>query len=229
MTDPARCSSCGLPLDLPGPEGLCPACLLRMGLAAGAATTGGAAPPRGPRGEPARGSSGAGADPTAKPQPPDATDLDATIRPVGAPAGGRRLDMAAARADVPAVIGPYHLLQALGEGGMGVVYLAEQREPLVRRVALKLIKPGMDTREVLARFETERQALALMDHPHIARVLDAGLAPGNRPYFVMEYVAGIPITDSCDRHRLANVQRLQLFLRCTGPSGSRTRRGRARG
>ena len=86
----------------------------------------------------------------------------------------------AAAAAVPGVIGPYHLLQVLGEGGMGIVYLAEQREPLVRRVALKLIKPGMDTREVLARFEAERQALALMDHPSIARVLDAGLGPGDR-------------------------------------------------
>ena len=115
-------------------------------------------------------------------------------------------------ADVPRVIGPYHLLQSLGEGGMGVVYLAEQREPLVRRVALKLIKPGMATREVLARFEAERQALALMDHPHIARVLDAGLGPHHRPYFVMEYVAGLPLTDYCDRHRLRNAERLQLFL-----------------
>ena len=95
---------------------------------------------------------------------------------------------------------------------MGLVYLAEQREPLVRRVALKLIKPGMDTREVLARFEAERQALALMDHPSIARVLDAGLGPGDRPYFVMEYVAGIPITDYCDRHRLPNAERLPIFL-----------------
>jgi WD40 repeat protein len=117
-----------------------------------------------------------------------------------------------ASAGVPSVIGPYHLLQALGEGGMGLVYLAEQREPLVRRVALKLIKPGMDTREVLARFEAERQALALMDHPNIARVLDAGLGPQNRPYFVMEYVAGVPITDYCDRHRLRNAERLQIFL-----------------
>jgi serine/threonine protein kinase/tetratricopeptide (TPR) repeat protein len=115
-------------------------------------------------------------------------------------------------AAVPADIGPYHLLQALGEGGMGLVYLAEQREPLVRRVALKLIKPGMDTREVLARFEAERQVLALMDHPNIARVLDAGLGPGERPYFVMEYVPGLPITDYCDRHRLRNPERLQIFL-----------------
>jgi serine/threonine protein kinase len=116
-------------------------------------------------------------------------------------------------AELPGVIGPYHLLQVLGEGGMGLVYLAEQREPLVRRVALKLIKPGMDTREVLARFEAERQALAFMDHPNIARVLDAGLGPNQRPYFVMEYVAGIPITDYCDRHRLRNADRLQIFLR----------------
>jgi WD40 repeat protein/serine/threonine protein kinase len=153
-------------LDPPGPGGLCPICLLKMGMDAG-------------------------------------EGLDTSGAPTSA---------AAAPGAVPAVIGPYHLLQVIGEGGMGLVYLAEQREPLVRRVALKLIKPGMDTREVLARFEAERQALALMDHPNIARVLDAGLGPGDRPYFVMEYVAGIPITDYCDRHRLRNAERLQIFL-----------------
>ena len=165
MSDTGRCTSCGLLLDPPGPGGLCPVCLLKMGLDASAGTE------------------GAGTE---------------TVSP-GA-------------AEVPGVIGPYHLLQVLGEGGMGLVYLAEQREPLVRRVALKLIKPGMDTREVLARFEAERQALAFMDHPNIARVLDAGLGPGERPYFVMEYVAGVPITDYCDRHRLRNTERLQIFL-----------------
>jgi len=95
---------------------------------------------------------------------------------------------------------------------MGRVYLAEQREPLVRRVALKLIKPGMDTREVLDRFELERHVLSLMDHPGIARVLDAGLGPDQRPYFVMEYVPGMPINDYCDYHRLRNAERLAIFL-----------------
>ena len=100
-------------------------------------------------------------------------------------------------------IGPYKLLEEIGEGGMGVVYMAEQREPVRRRVALKIIKPGMDTREVIARFEAERQALALMDHPNIAKVLDAGATDSGRPYFVMELVNGVPITDYCDQNHLA--------------------------
>src|SRR4051794_10939854 len=98
-----------------------------------------------------------------------------------------------------AVIGPYKLLEEIGEGGMGVVYMAEQTHPMRRRVALKVIKPGMDTRQVIARFEAERQALALMDHPNIARVHDAGTTQSGRPYFVMELVRGLPITEYCDR------------------------------
>ncbi|MBI3469664.1 MAG: serine/threonine protein kinase [Planctomycetes bacterium] len=109
-------------------------------------------------------------------------------------------------------VGPYQILQVLGEGGMGVVYLAEQKEPVRRRVALKLIKLGMDTKEVIARFESERQALAMMSHPHVAAVLDAGATEHGRPYFVMDYVPGIPITDYCDRHRLAVRERLELFV-----------------
>jgi serine/threonine protein kinase/flagellar biosynthesis regulator FlbT len=111
-----------------------------------------------------------------------------------------------------AVIGSYHLLQQIGEGGMGEVWLAEQKQPVRRRVAIKLIKAGMDTREVVARFESERQALALMDHPAIAKVFDAGSTPQGRPYFVMEYVTGIPITDYCDKHKLTTRQRLELFV-----------------
>src|SRR5262245_39074711 len=111
-----------------------------------------------------------------------------------------------------AVIGPYKLLEQIGEGGMGVVYMAEQTRPVRRKVALKIIKPGMDTRHVVARFEAERQALALMDHPNIARVLDAGATESGRPYFVMELVKGIPITDYCDRNRLAIEDRLELFV-----------------
>ncbi|MBU1674691.1 protein kinase [bacterium] len=110
-----------------------------------------------------------------------------------------------------ASIGPYRLLETLGEGGMGVVYLAEQREPIRRRVALKVIKLGMDTREVIARFESERQALAMMNHPNIACVLGAGTTEAGRPYFVMEHVPGVPITDYCDRHKLTTRQRLELF------------------
>jgi WD40 repeat protein len=109
-------------------------------------------------------------------------------------------------------IGRYKLLSVLGEGGMGIVYLAEQTEPVRREVALKVIKPGMDSRRVLARFEAEQQALALLEHPHVARVYDAGLAPSSRPYFVMEHVKGIPITEHCDKYRLTVEQRLRLFL-----------------
>jgi serine/threonine protein kinase len=108
-------------------------------------------------------------------------------------------------------IGPYQLFQLLGEGGMGEVWLAQQKAPLQRTVALKLIKAGMDTKAVIARFEAERQALALMDHPSIAHVFDAGSTPEGRPYFVMEYVPGLPITEYCDKHRLTIQQRLQLF------------------
>lgn len=109
-------------------------------------------------------------------------------------------------------IGPYKLLQQIGEGGMGVVYMAEQKEPVRRKVALKLIKPGMDTRQVVARFEAERQALAMMNHPNIAKVLDAGTTDGGRPYFVMELVKGAPITNFCDEQKLDTRQRLQLFV-----------------
>jgi hypothetical protein len=108
--------------------------------------------------------------------------------------------------------GPYKTVCLLGRGGMGSVYLAEQQRPIRRQVALKVIKPGMDSREVIARFESERQALALMDHPNIARVFDAGTTHNGRPYFAMEYVAGIPITEYCDRNRLTNRERLELFI-----------------
>jgi serine/threonine protein kinase/tetratricopeptide (TPR) repeat protein len=115
---------------------------------------------------------------------------------------------------VGAAIGPYTLLSVLGEGGFGVVFLAERRKPMVQRVALKVIKPGMDSARVVARFEQERQVLAMMDHPNIARVLDAGATPppASRPYFVMEYVKGEPITRYCDRQRLSIRQRLELFI-----------------
>jgi WD40 repeat protein/serine/threonine protein kinase len=110
------------------------------------------------------------------------------------------------------VIGPYKLLQQLGEGGMGTVFLAEQTDPVQRQVALKIIKPGMDSKQVIARFEAERQALALMEHPNIAKVLDAGTTATGRPYFVMELVKGVPLTRYCDEHRLTLRQRLELLL-----------------
>jgi serine/threonine protein kinase/tetratricopeptide (TPR) repeat protein len=114
-------------------------------------------------------------------------------------------------------IGPYRLIQMLGVGGMGEVWRAEQTEPLHRTVALKLIKAGMDTKAVVARFDSERQALALMEHPNIAKVFDAGATPEGRPYFVMEYVHGFPITDYCDKHRLTIKERLRLFVQvCEG-------------
>jgi serine/threonine protein kinase len=109
-------------------------------------------------------------------------------------------------------IGPYKLLQQIGEGGMGAVYVAEQEHPVKRRVALKIIKPGMDSAQVIARFEAERQALALMDHTHIAKVLDAGTTDAGRPYFVMELVKGVPITKYCDELHLSLRERLELFV-----------------
>jgi WD40 repeat protein/serine/threonine protein kinase len=181
MTSADRCPHCGTERTPGAPLSLCPACLLKAGLAA---------PTDGPPME-----TGGG----------DAEAPTYEARPASQPARGGGFG-------APDHVGPYHILGVLGEGGMGIVYLAEQREPIARRVALKLVKPGMDSREVLRRFEAERQALALMDHPHIARVLDAGIGPGGTPYFVMEYVPGLTITDYCDRHRLTNAERLELFL-----------------
>src|SRR6267154_3332084 len=109
-------------------------------------------------------------------------------------------------------IGRYKLLEKIGEGGCGVVYMAEQEVPVRRRVALKVIKLGMDTKSVIARFEAERQALAMMDHPNIARVLDAGATETGRPFFVMELVRGIRITDYCDQNHLNTARRLELFI-----------------
>ena len=133
------------------------------------------------------------------------------------PIGDEVTDATAGRSSSPAEktgdrIGRYKLLQQIGEGGCGVVYMAEQEEPVRRRVALKVIKLGMDTKQVIARFEAERQALALMDHPHIAKVLDAGATATGRPYFVMELVRGIKITDYCDENNLPTGERLTLFM-----------------
>jgi WD40 repeat protein/serine/threonine protein kinase len=110
------------------------------------------------------------------------------------------------------VIGPYKLLEQIGEGGFGMVFMAEQMQPVRRKVALKVLKPGMDTRQVVARFEAERQALALMDHPHIARVFDGGTTASGRPYFVMELVRGVPFTAFCDHNHLSIRERLGLFM-----------------
>src|SRR5579884_2081406 len=110
------------------------------------------------------------------------------------------------------VIGPYSLMEQIGEGGMGLVFVAEQQQPVRRKVAFKVIKPGMDTRQVVARFEAERQALALMDHPNIAKVLDGGTTDSGRPYFVMELVKGVPITEYCDQNQVSIRERMELFV-----------------
>ena len=128
------------------------------------------------------------------------------------PGLGCTVDLPAASEQPGTVIGPYKLLQQIGEGGMGTVFMAEQTQPVQRKVALKVIKPGMDSRQVIARFEAERQALAMMDHVNIARVFDAGATEAGRPYFVMELVHGVPITKYCDDNHLTPRQRLELFV-----------------
>ncbi len=152
-----------------------------------------------------------------KPGDPGDAFTEGPTRPIETqvPTAARTIDFGESVAG--ANIGPYRLLELVGEGGMGEVWLAEQKVPVRRRVALKLVKPGMDTREVVARFQSERQALALMDHPAIAKVFDAGSTPHGRPYFVMEYVVGVPITTYCDEHKLTTCERLELFIRvCEG-------------
>ncbi|HTK76070.1 MAG TPA: serine/threonine-protein kinase, partial [Gemmataceae bacterium] len=130
----------------------------------------------------------------------------------GAVAPARAVDLPPVHEAPGTVIGPYKLLEQIGEGGFGVVFMAEQARPVRRRVALKVLKPGMDTRQVVARFEAERQALALMDHPNIAHVFDGGETLSGRPYFVMELVRGVSITDFCDQNHLSVRQRLELFV-----------------
>src|SRR5260221_12157317 len=133
---------------------------------------------------------------------------------------GAFLNGAGATSDLPGrdehvgsvLVGKYKLIEEIGEGGMGIVYMAQQTEPVKRAVAVKVIKAGMDTKGVLARFEAERQALGPMDHPNIARVLDAGPTEGGRPFFVMELVKGTPITQFCDERKLTPRQRLELFV-----------------
>jgi serine/threonine protein kinase len=142
-----------------------------------------------------------------------AHDRLAIVHPAGrAPRLAATVDEPAVSESLGTVIGPYKLLQQIGEGGMGAVFMAEQTQPVQRKVALKLIKSGMDSRQIVARFEAERQALALMDHPNIAKVHDAGTTEDGRPYFVMELVKGVPITRYCDERRLTPQQRLELFV-----------------
>ena len=122
------------------------------------------------------------------------------------------------------IIGPYKLLEQIGEGGFGVVYMAEQQQPVRRKVALKVVKPGMDSRQVFARFEAERQALAIMDHPNIAKVFDAGATDSGRPYFVMELVKGEPITEFCDRNQLPRASASSYSARFATPSSTRIKK-----
>jgi serine/threonine protein kinase len=141
------------------------------------------------------------------------TAHDAASNFLHLPANGDTTESSAFLSETPgAIIGPYKLLQQIGEGGMGVVFMAEQEQPIQRTVALKIIKPGMDSRQVIARFEAERQALAMMEHPNIAKVLDAGTTESGRPYFVMELVKGVPITEDCDQKHLTIRERLELVL-----------------
>ena len=152
--------------------------------------------------------------------PPLRGRLEALLRANGVPNFGQRGEapaddstvLLAAEAGPGTVIGRYRILEKIGEGGFGSVYVAEQKEPVKRRVALKIIKLGMDTKQVVARFEAERQALAMMDHPNIAKVLDAGATETGRPHFVMELVKGIPITQYCDQEKLGTRERLDLFI-----------------
>src|SRR6516162_3983847 len=146
----------------------------------------------------------------AAPPPPDAAARTSGDLPDGEK---ETEDYGDPTARVGAVLaGKYKLIEEIGEGGMGTVYMAQQTEPVKRAVAVKVVKAGMDSKAVLTRFEAERQALAMMDHPNIAKVLDAGTTDGGRPFFVMELVKGTPITRYCDEHKLTPSQRLELFV-----------------
>jgi serine/threonine protein kinase/WD40 repeat protein len=185
-----KCPECGATVPADWPAGLCAKCLLSLGIGqaqnlANEPQSGSEPPKASPPGDP--------------PQPPQA--------------GARKVTAARFPSEnLGDHIGGYKLLERIGHGGFGVVYFAEQQEPVKRRVALKIIKLGMDTRQVVARFEAERQALALMDHPNIAKILEAGATPAGRPYFVMELVGGIRITDYCEQNHLTTRQRLDLFI-----------------
>src|SRR6202162_5637853 len=188
MPEKRTVPTCGAEMPLGDLEGHCPKCLLRLVFQSPPQP-----PDRGTEGNPESLQDPPQHRATIEIAPPPAT---ATDRPTGL---------------TGQTIGRYKLLQPIGEGGCGVVYMAEQEEPVRRRVALKVIKLGMDTKQVIARFEAERQALALMDHPNIAKVLDAGATDTGRPYFVMELVRGVKITDYCDENNLATEERLRLF------------------
>jgi serine/threonine protein kinase/tetratricopeptide (TPR) repeat protein len=190
---------CGATIPAGSPAGLCGKCLFGLGLA------------------PAREEPSASASTGAAPEGADRLPAPASDTSEAPPPQSSRGKLAPPPKVVVTekpgdVIGPYKLLQQIGEGGFGLVYMAQQQEPVRRRVALKIIKLGMDTRQVVARFDGERQALALMDHPNIAKMLHAGATDTGRPYFVMELVQGIKITDYCDQNNLSTRERLGLFV-----------------
>jgi len=187
MLEEQKCPQCGAALPSEGWAGLCPNCLLRVSL-------------ENPQASEERGMQGSESSLAAQRHGAESPKRTILVR---------EPDVLPERTGM--MIGRYKLLQQIGEGGFGVVFMAEQQEPVQRKVALKIIKAGMDTREVIARFEAERQALALMDHPNIAQVLDAGATASGRPYFVMELVRGMPITDYCDHANLSTRERLELF------------------
>jgi WD40 repeat protein/serine/threonine protein kinase len=192
MSAGATCRECGTAIPAESLGGFCAQCLLRLGLEnAHPPADARAIDPKPAEEEPGSGESGRASSKQ------NANSIRASVPLTEKPGDW---------------IGRYRLLQEIGHGGCGVVYLAEQEEPVRRKVALKVIKLGMDTRQVVARFEVERQALALMDHPNIAKVLDAGATNTGRPYFVMELVGGIKITDYCEQNHLTTRQRLDLFI-----------------
>src|SRR5690349_18377909 len=183
--DSQSCGKCGAALSHYASEGLCAACMLECAL-----------------------------HPESSPAPTGGDSCAATNEVESAASPKATIKLPRFEEEAPgSMIGRYKVLEKVGEGGFGVVYVAEQREPVKRRVALKIIKLGMDTRQVVARFEAERQALAMMDHPNIAKVLDAGATDTGRPYFVMELVKGIPITKYCDQEKLSTKDRLDLFIK----------------
>src|SRR5215831_13837802 len=186
-----KCQRCGAPLAPDAPGSACWSCMIAAGTSRSSESGAPDPTPTGKRaasGEPAKG------------------PAETEFAPAQSPG------LVAEDDAVGQTIGAYKLRELLGEGGCGVVYVAEQAEPVRRRVALKLIKPGMDSKQVIARFEAERQALAMMDHPNIAKVLDAGTTDAGRPYFVMELVRGIKITDYCDQTHLSTLKRVELFI-----------------